>query len=103
MKRSKGSLKGAENTSTAYELYLYFAGQNPRTTLAITNLKRLCRQRLPQRCRLKLIDLYDNPGLAKDEQIVAAPTLVKKLPPPERRVVGDLSNMDLVFSGLELK
>ncbi len=103
METERRSLKRARKVFEKYTLNLYFAGRSPRTTLAIANLKKFCNERLPRRCKLKLIDLYKNPALAKDEQIVAAPTLVKKFPLPERRVVGDLSDMDLVFSGLELK
>lgn len=103
MRTTRISLKGIGNLCNQYVLYLYFAGRTPQSLLAIDNLKKLCRERLPRRCKLKLIDLRDHPALAKKEQIVAAPTLVKKLPLPERRVVGDLSDMGRVFSGLELK
>ena len=88
---------------SAYELHLYFVGPSLRTNLAINNLKKLCSERLAGRCKLRYFDLYENPGLARDAQIVAAPTLVKKNPLPERRVVGDLSNLDRVISGLDLR
>ncbi len=102
MRKTKGSYKKTENAPGLYQLYLYFAGQNPRTDLAIANVKKLCYERLARRCKLKLIDLYKNPALAKSDQIVASPTLIKKLPLPERRVVGDLSDMGRVFLGLQI-
>lgn len=103
MRTTRVSLKGIGNLYHHYVLHLYFAGRTPQSFLAIDNLKKLCRERLPRRCKLKWVDFRDHPALAKKEQIVAAPTLVKKLPLPERRVVGDLSDMGRVFSGLELK
>ncbi len=102
MAGTKISLKRIGSLCDKYVLYLYFVGRTPQSLSAIANLKRLCKERLPRRCKLKLIDLRDHPALAKKEQIVASPTLVKKLPLPERRVIGDLSDLGLVFSGLEL-
>ncbi len=86
-----------------YVLHLYFAGRTPRTNAAIENLKDLCSDRLAQRCKVKFIDICRNPALAKREQIVASPTLVRKFPFPERRVIGDLSDFDRILSGLDLK
>ncbi len=97
-----GKIKNPErikNLCGKYLLHLYFVGQTPTSLLAIRNIKELCKKRLPRRCQLKLIDLREDPALAKTEQIVAAPTLVKKLPLPERRVIGDLSDFGRVFQG----
>jgi circadian clock protein KaiB len=71
--------------------------------MAITNLKKICEEYLEGRYELEVIDLYQNPRLAKDEQIIAAPTLIKKLPLPIRRIIGDMSNKEKVLLGLDLK
>ncbi len=84
-------------------LHLYFAGRNPRTTLAISNLRKLCADRLPQKCKVKLIDISRNPALAKRDQIVAVPMLVKKFPLPERKIIGNLSDLNRVLLWLDLK
>ena len=86
-----------------YILRLYITGSTSRSTLAITNLKRICKEYLEGRYELEVIDLFQHPGLAKDEQIIAAPTLIKKLPLPFRRIIGDMSNEDKVLMGLDLK
>jgi circadian clock protein KaiB len=86
-----------------YILRLYITGATSRSVLAITNLKKICEEYLEGRYELEVIDLYQNPRLAKDEQIIAAPTLIKKLPLPFRRIIGDMSNKEKVLLGLELK
>ncbi len=86
-----------------FALHLYFAGRSPRAISAMENLKTLCRARLSRRCRLRFIDLYKNPDLAKRDQIVAAPTLIKKSLLPERRMIGDLSDLNRVLAGLDVK
>jgi circadian clock protein KaiB len=86
-----------------WELRLYTAGQTPRSLAAIKNLKRVCEEHLPGRYQIEVIDLMVNPRLAKDHQIVAIPTVVRKLPDPVRKVVGDLSDTERTLVGLELR
>lgn len=86
-----------------YILRLYITGATSRSVLAITNLKRICEEYLEGRYELEVIDLYKKPCLAKDEQIIAAPTLIKKLPLPFRRIIGDMSNKEKVLMGLDLR
>jgi circadian clock protein KaiB len=86
-----------------YILRLYITDTTSRSVLAITNLKKICEEYLEGRYELEVIDLYKNPRLAEDEQIIAAPTLIKKLPLPFRRIIGDMSNKEKVLLGLDLK
>ena len=86
-----------------YILRLYLTGTTSRSVLALKNLKKICEQYLEGRYELEVIDLYQMPSLAKDEQIIAAPTLIKKLPLPFRRIIGDMSNVEKVLMGLDLK
>ena len=86
-----------------YILRLYIAGTTSRSVSAITNLRRICEEYLEGRYELEVIDLYQMPRLAKDEQIIAVPTLIKKLPLPFRRIIGDMSNEEKVLMGLDLK
>ena len=81
---------------------LYVAGQTPKSITAFTNLKRICEEHLPGRYRIQVIDLTTAPHLAQDDQIVALPTLIRQLPVPVRRVIGDLSNAERVLIGLDL-
>ena len=90
-------------SSERYVLRLYVTGMTPRSTRAVENVRRICEEHLHGRYDLEVIDIYQQPTLAKGEQIVAAPTLVKKLPLPLRRVIGDLSNTDKVLLGLDLR
>ena len=83
-------------------LRLYVAGETPRSLTAFANLKKLCEEHLAQNYSIEVIDLSKNPELAQNDQIVALPTLVRKLPEPMRRVIGDLSNKDRVLVGLNL-
>lgn len=85
-----------------WNLRLYVAGQTPRSVTAFANLKRLCEERLPGRYFIEVIDLAKHPQLAQGDQIIAIPTLVRKLPEPVKRVVGDLSNVERVIIGMEL-
>jgi circadian clock protein KaiB len=85
-----------------YILSLYTTGTTRRSILAITNLTKICEEYLEGRYELEVIDLYQKPGLAKGDQIIAAPTLVKKLPLPFRRIIGDMSNKEKVLLGLDL-
>lgn len=85
-----------------YILRLYITGSTRRSVLALTNLKKICEEYLDGRYELEVIDLYQMPALAKDEQIIAAPTLIKKLPLPFRRIIGDMSDAGKVLMGLDL-
>lgn len=86
-----------------YVLRLYVTGSTPRSTLAIKNLKAICEEHLRGRYQLEIIDVYQRPKLLKDEQIVATPTLIKVLPAPIRRLIGDLSSEERVLFGLDLR
>lgn len=86
-----------------YELRLYVAGQTPRAIAALGNLKKICEEHLKGRYRVEVVDLLEQPQLARGDQILAIPTLVRKLPSPIKKIVGDLSNSDRVLVGLDLK
>jgi circadian clock protein KaiB len=82
---------------------LYVTGSNPRAELAVTNLRRICEEELAGQYELEIIDVLENPQLAEDDKILATPTLIKQLPPPLRRVIGDLSDTEKVLLGLEVR
>lgn len=84
-------------------LRLYIAGQTPRSIKAFANLKRICEEHLAGRYRIEVVDLVQNPRLAAGDQILAVPTLVRRLPEPVRRIIGDLSHIDRVLVGLDLR
>jgi circadian clock protein KaiB len=86
-----------------YVLRLYVSGLTPRSQTAIKNIKKICEEHLNGRYDLEVIDVYQRPVLAKGEQIIAAPTLIKKLPLPLRRFIGDLSDSDRILLGLDLR
>ncbi len=86
-----------------WELRLYVAGQTPRSLRAFANLKRICEEHLAGKYEIEVIDLLKNPKLAKGDQILAIPTLVRKLPEPVRKIIGDLSNTERVLIGLDLR
>lgn len=86
-----------------YILRLYVAGTSPQSVRAIANVKKICEEHLQGRYELQVIDLYQQPQLAQGEQIIAAPTLIKKLPLPLRRVIGDMSSAERVLVGLDLR
>lgn len=86
-----------------YVLRLYVTGMTPRSTEATARIKALCEEHLKGRYELEVIDIYQQPALAKGDQIIATPTLIKKLPLPLRRLVGDLSNKERVLLGLDLR
>ena len=86
-----------------YVLRLYVTGMTPRSRFAIENIKGICEEYLEGRCDLEIIDIYKRPYLAKDEQIIAAPTLIRKVPKPLRKFIGDLSDRERVLLGLDLK
>ena len=87
---------------SSYLLKLYVTGKTPRTEKAIANLRRICEEDLHGQYELQIIDVLQNPQLAEDEKILATPTLIKRLPPPLRRVIGDLSDRDKVLLGLDV-
>jgi circadian clock protein KaiB len=96
----------AKNKSTKkkiFELKLYIAGLTPRSIAAFSNLKKICDKHLAGQYKITIIDLLKNPKLAQGDQIIAIPTLVKKLPEPVRKIIGDLSNTERVLIGLDLK
>ncbi|MBV8919044.1 circadian clock KaiB family protein [Bradyrhizobium sp.] len=86
-----------------YNLRLYVAGQTPRSMAAIANLKKICEQHLPGRYEIEIVDLIKNPALARRHQIVAIPTLIRELPEPLKRIIGDLSNVEKVLVGLDIQ
>ena len=88
--------------SERYVLRLYVAGMTPRAGRAIENVRAICDEHLAGRYDLEVIDIYQQPALAKDEQIIAAPTLIKKPPLPLRRIIGDMSNSDRLLAGLDM-
>jgi circadian clock protein KaiB len=98
---AKGSGGGA--TDGKWNLRLYVAGQTPKSLTAFANLKRICEQHLPGRYNIEVVDLQKEPQLAQGDQIVAIPTLVRKLPEPIKRVIGDLSNLEKVRVGMDLR
>ncbi len=85
-----------------YNLRLYVAGQTPKSLSAITNLKSICEEHLAGRYTVQVIDLLENPQLAAGDQILAVPTLVRRLPPPIKRVIGNLSDTERVLVGLDI-
>ena len=93
----------AMGANETWELRLYTAGQPPKSVLAFNNLKRICEEHMPGRYHIEVIDLVQNPRLAKEDQIVAIPTLVRKLPEPLRRIIGDLSDTERALVGLQLR
>jgi circadian clock protein KaiB len=102
---SRDELESAAQRAPAerYVLRLYVTGMTPRSTRAIENVRTICEEHLAGRYDLEVIDIYQQPTLAKGEQIIAAPTLIKKLPLPLRRVIGDMSSTERVLLGLDLR
>ena len=100
-----GEMKQAASHSrqAKYLLRLYVSGSTLKSSLAIENIKRVCEQHLKNRYDLEVIDIYQQAHLARHEQIVAVPTLIKRLPPPLRRLIGDMSNLEKVLFGLDLR
>jgi circadian clock protein KaiB len=86
-----------------YDLRLYVAGQSPRSVRALENLRAVCDEHLAGRYKVEVIDLLENPALARGDEIIAVPTLVRKLPEPIRKIIGDLSDTDRVLVGLQLR
>lgn len=94
--------KPAKIKNDAYTLRLYVAGETPKCLAAFANLKKICEEHLAGQYQIEVVDLLKNPKLALGDQILAIPTLVRKLPEPVRKIVGDLSNTERVLIGLDL-
>ena len=94
--------KPAKQKSDPFLLRLYVAGQTPKSMTAFANLKNICEEHLAGRYQIEVVDLLKNPTLARGDQILAIPTLVRKLPEPVRKIIGDLSNTERVLIGLDL-
>ena len=101
--KTKSDAKPVPPAEKAWELRLYVAGQTPRAMTALTNLKKLCEEHLAGLYRIEVIDLLKNPQLARGDQILAVPTLVRKLPTPIKKIIGDLSDSERVLVGLDLR
>jgi len=104
--RKRTSAKRAEATEGAsheYLLRLYVAGQTPKSVQAFRNLREICETHLKGRYRIEVIDLMQNPALARGDQILALPAVVRQLPPPVKKIIGDFSNAERVLVGLDLR
>ena len=99
----KNKAKKADQRPGEIVLRLYIAGQSPRSLAAISNLKKICADFMKANYRIELIDLMKNPAMAQDHQILAIPTLVRSLPVPISKIIGDLSNVEQVLMGLEIR
>ena len=108
MKKGKTNTEEFEKAATTqdrakYVLRLYVTGMTPKSTQAIANVQKLCEKHLEGRYELKVIDIYQQPKLAKGEQIIATPTLIKKLPLPLRKLIGDMSDTERFLVGIDLR
>ena len=93
----------APQSPETWMLRLYVAGMTPRAVAALNNLKKMCEEHLAGRYEIEVVDLLVNPKLAVGDQIIAVPTLVRKLPPPMKKIIGDLANEERVLVGLDLR
>ena len=106
MKKATGAVSAKSSDykkNGKWALRLYVAGQTPNSIKAFNNLKRICEEYLPGQYKIEIVDLLEKPQLAKGDQNVAVPTLVKNLPPPVNKIIGDLSNTEKVLVGLDLR
>jgi len=103
VKKPRESTTQARRTKKGYELRLYVAGQTPKSIAAFANLKKICEEHLAGQYHIEVIDLIKKPQLASGDQIIAIPTLVRKLPAPIRKIIGDLSDTERVLVGLNLR
>lgn len=101
--KTKGNNKTAKEKRDILELRLYVAGQTPKSLAALANLKRICDEHLKDQYRIEVIDLVKQPQLAQGDQILAIPTLVRRVPKPFRKIIGDLSNTERVLVGLDIR
>lgn len=90
------------NKSEVYVLKLYITGMTPNCRKAVENVKAICEKHLPNRYQLEIVDMYQAPEMAKEDQIIASPTLIRKWPTPIKRLIGDMSNTEKVLKGLDL-
>ena len=102
-RRASVNRKAARAASQEYLLRLYVAGQTPKSLQAFANLKEICETHLKGRYRIEVVDLIQNPALARGDQILALPALVRQLPPPVKKIIGDFSNAERVLVGLDLR
>ncbi len=104
LRRSRRSkIRRTGQKSDTWKLRLYIAGESPKSVAALSNLQAICDEHRAGRCRVEVIDLLKHPQLATGDQIVAVPTLVRRLPPPVKKIIGDLSKTDRVLVGLDLR
>lgn len=105
MKKSSARKRrpGKTRRSDFYRLRLYIAGQTPNSVTAIANLKKICEDKLRGKYLIEVVDLLEKPQLAKGDQIIAIPTLVRRLPPPVKKIIGNLSKTESVIVGLDLQ
>ncbi len=101
--RTKKTKSTGSTNKESWQLRLYVAGQTPKSLTAFANLKKICEENLPGKYQIEVIDLLKNPKLAGGDQILAIPTLVRKLPQPVKKIIGDLSNTVRVLVGLDLR
>jgi circadian clock protein KaiB len=102
MQLSEDAIAARSSAEETYRLRLYVAGQTPKSVQAFKNLKQICEKHLRGRYEIEIIDLIENPQLARGDQILAVPTLVRRLPAPIKKIIGDLSNTERVLVGLDL-
>jgi circadian clock protein KaiB len=104
IRTTKRSASGSNGRSAKlWELRLYVAGQTPKSLMAFGNLKKICEEHLKDRYCIQVVDLLEQPHLSKGDQILAIPTLVRRLPQPTRKIIGDLSDTERVLVGLDLR
>jgi circadian clock protein KaiB len=101
-KRKPNGAPRSNGLRRKWKLRLYVAGQTPRSVAAIENLRRICAEHMEERYEIEVVDLVKNPSLARHDQVLAIPTLVRQIPPPARKIIGDLSIVDRVLVGLDL-
>jgi circadian clock protein KaiB len=102
-KRQENGMKSTESAEKSWNLRLYVAGQTPKSLAALANLKKICEEHLANQYKIEVIDLVRNPQLARTDQIFAIPTLVRNLPTPIKKIIGDLSNTEKVLLGLDME
>ncbi len=103
MKQRPADKPKTQAGAAEWELRLYVAGQTPHSLAALQNLRRICEEHLAGQYHIEVVDLLLHPQLSRDDQILAVPTLVRKLPPPLRKIIGDLSDTERVLVGLQLR
>jgi circadian clock protein KaiB len=101
-RKMNGEPVSSDQGRPTWKLRLYVAGQTPRSMAAVENLRRICAEHLENRYEIEVVDLAKNPGLARRDQVLAIPTLVRHIPPPAKKIIGDLSNVDRVLVGLDV-